>query len=409
MSTSVRYQPLRLLANGGMAELYLARVVGAELFEKLVVVKRVLPAQAGDPDVMARLVNEAKILAHLSHPNIVQILDLARDRDQLFIVMEYVDGADLRQILGRFAELGRRVPLGFACRVAADALAGLGYAHRRCSLDGKPLGLVHRDVSPANVMVSHEGGVKLLDFGIARSRLQVTQARELKGKISYMSPEQVELRALDARSDLFAVGVILWEMVEGRPLFRREDVDQTVTAVRDCVVPAWSVAEAPARLEALVRRALARAPDERPADADQMREELEALIREQRWPADALTVRRTMRELFGEPQPAALAPLADAPTLIIEREAPITLATMPTLPILLSDEPTVVCDDTLVLSTTTPPTGALPPARPVSDPTLVLKRESGRLRRAGWLVVAALILFGLSLALTWMVVVGRAR
>jgi serine/threonine protein kinase len=379
--SSVRYQPLRPLAHGGMAELYLAREVGAEQFEKLVVVKRVLPAHLGDRDSLTRLANEAKILAHLSHPNIVQIVELARDHDELFIVMEYVDGADLRQILSRFAELGWRVPLGFACRIAADALAGLGYAHGRRGLDGKPLGLVHRDVSPPNVMVSHEGGVKLLDFGIARSSLQVTHARELKGKLAYMSPEQIELRALDARSDLFAVGTILWEMLEGRPLFRRDDVEQTVAAVRACAVPPLSRRAVPARLEALLRRALLRSPAERPADADEMREELETLIREQRWPADALTLRRIMRDLFGEP--------AEATTL-----------TLPSMPPLDSDEPTVVRDADTELRFE---------PRPGADATLVVKREAGPLRRAGWLLVVALALFGLSLALTWIVVIGRAR
>ncbi len=300
-----RYALLRKLAEGGMAELFIARQSGLEGFEKLCVVKRILPQLSKDESFVKMFLNEARVAARLNHGNIVQIWDLGKTEDRYFIAMEYVHGEDLREVMRVAEEKRLRPSPGLACRVVADTLAGLHYAHTRASADGKPLGLVHRDVSPQNVLVTYEGGVKLVDFGIAkatRASAEQTQAGLFKGKFSYMSPEQSKGRPLDARSDVFAVGILLWELLTWQRLFKRANEMATLIAVAEEPIPSprQVVPEIPPRLERIVMRALERPLGERYQSAQEMRADLESLLREQRWEADALALERFMRELFAE-------------------------------------------------------------------------------------------------------------
>ena len=198
-----KYALQRKLAEGGMAEIFLAKQTGMEGFEKLVVVKRILPQLCSDDSFVKMFLNEARVAARLNHPNVVQIFDLGKLGEQYFIAMEYVHGEDLRSVIREATDADKRPSLGLACRVVANTLAGLHYAHTRVGADGKPLGLVHRDVSPQNVLITFEGAIKLVDFGIAKATRAIdaaqTQAGLLKGKYAYMSPEQARGQGVDAR------------------------------------------------------------------------------------------------------------------------------------------------------------------------------------------------------------------
>jgi eukaryotic-like serine/threonine-protein kinase len=307
----------RKLAEGGMAELFLAKQQGLEGFEKLVVVKRILPQLSADDSFVAMFLNEARVAARLNHPNVVQIFDLGRLDSAYFIAMEYVHGEDLRTLI-REAGDHKRPSLGLACRIIADTLAGLHYAHTRNGADGKPLGLVHRDVSPQNVIVTFEGTIKIVDFGIAKATRAVgaaqTQAGLLKGKYSYMSPEQARGVAVDARADVFCAGILLWELATWTRLFKRPTEMATLMAVvEETIPPPRAVAPTlPPELDAIIRKALARNPDERYASAQEMRAALEALIRKQAWEADSLALQSYMHELFAGKLSAQAADIAAA-------------------------------------------------------------------------------------------------
>jgi serine/threonine-protein kinase len=300
-----KYSLLRKLAEGGMAEVFLARQAGLEGFEKLVVLKRILPALSKEENFLKMFLNEARVAARLNHPNVVQIWDLGKIEDLYFIAMEFVHGEDLREVFAVSDSLKRPPTPGLVCRILADTLAGLHYAHTRASPDGRPLGLVHRDVSPQNVLVTYEGSVKLVDFGIAKATgatSEQTQAGLFKGKFAYMSPEQSRGKNLDARSDVFSVGILMWELLTWRRLFKRQTEMATLIAVAEDAVPSISrfVKGLPEELDRICQRALARSLDERYGSAQDMRADLEALIRSERWEADAMALQRWMRELFGE-------------------------------------------------------------------------------------------------------------
>src|SRR3954468_6044170 len=205
-----------------MAEVYLARANGPAGWEKECVIKRILPTLAGDQQFVQMFLDEARIAARFNHSNIVQIFDLGQvGPKEFFIAMEYVHGMDLEQLIDAEKKRGGRVPLHIACRIVASIAEGLDHAHRAVDGRGQPLGLVHRDVSPSNVMVSFDGAAKVLDFGIAKaSPLKGrTEVGVIKGKIPYMSPEQVEGQPLDARSDVFSLGTLLFELIAGAKPF----------------------------------------------------------------------------------------------------------------------------------------------------------------------------------------------
>ena len=234
-----KYLLLDRIAVGGMAEVFVAKAFGVEGFERLLAIKKILPTMGEDQEFISMFVDEARIAVQLSHANIVQVLELGKHEENLYIAMEYISGRDVRQLLERFRKRGRPMPTPQACLIVAKVCEALDYAHRKRDPRGVPLGIVHRDVSPQNVLVSFEGEVKLIDFGIAKaeSRLQRTQAGILKGKFSYMSPEQVRGQPVDSRSDIFAVGVLLWELLCGEKLFTGDSDFVVLEKVRNGLVP----------------------------------------------------------------------------------------------------------------------------------------------------------------------------
>lgn len=316
------YRIERRLTGGGMAELFLARAPAGMLdVERAVVLKALPTALASDAHWLSMFYDEARLAARLDHPNLVRVLDLLLEDGRPHIVMEYVDGRDLRLVLKRARSLGVALPRGLACHVVAEVLAALGYVHSRRDTSGRPLGLVHRDVSPANLMVTFTGGVKLIDFGIAKAaqqlRSELTAAGQFKGKCSYSAPEQVRCREIDARTDLFAAGIVLWELVAGRRLFARANDFESLRAILHEPIPPLGTfaADVPEALEAIVARALTREPADRYASAEEMRADLEAVIRAQSWPAGSLELERFMTSLFAdEAKTEAVIPSLELPS-----------------------------------------------------------------------------------------------
>ena len=301
------YRIERRLTGGGMAELFLARAPAGMLdVERAVVLKALPSALATDAHWLSMFYDEARLAARLDHPNLVRVLDLLLEDGRPHIVMEYVDGRDLRLVLRRARALGVAVPPGLACHVVAEVLAALAYVHSRRDASGRPLELVHRDVSPANLMVTFAGGVKLIDFGIAKAaqelRSELTAAGQFKGKCCYSAPEQVRCRAVDARTDLFAVGIVLWELVTGQRLFARESDLESLRAILYEPIPPLGafVPNVPQALQTIVARALAREPGDRYPGAEAMRADLEAVIRATGWPAGSLELERFMASLFSD-------------------------------------------------------------------------------------------------------------
>src|SRR3954471_21572923 len=235
-----KYLLLERIAVGGMAEVFVAKAFGVEGFERLLAIKKILPTMGEDAEFISMFVDEARIAVQLSHPNIVQVLELGKHEDALFIAMEYISGRDLRQLMERYRRRQKPMPLAQVAYIVKEVCEALDHAHRKCDAQGRSLGIVHRDVSPQNVLVGFDGRVKLIDFGIAKaeSRLQKTQAGILKGKFSYMSPEQVKGQSLDGRSDVFACGILLWELVCGEKLFTGNSDYAVLDKVRMGLVPA---------------------------------------------------------------------------------------------------------------------------------------------------------------------------
>ncbi len=307
-----KHDLIRQIAVGGMAELYLARTMGIEGFEKLVVVKRILPQYLGNASFVNMFLNEARLAATLHHPNIAQVYDIGQDGGEFFFSMEYVHGEDLGRMLRNAHESGVPVSLDAALTLAAGLCAGLHHAHEKTGPDGRPLNVVHRDVSPSNVLVSYDGAVKLVDFGIARvASTPGSTAGGLKGKISYMSPEQCKGKtALDRRSDIFSVGTILYELTTGQLPF----TDETEYAILNHIVntdaapPSKLVPGYPPALEAIVMRALARDPEARYRTALDLQGDLEDFAHENRLRVSPLVLARLMSTLF----PARLEEWANA-------------------------------------------------------------------------------------------------
>ncbi len=315
------YQLVKRLAMGGMAQIYLARRRGPEASNELVVVKRILPHLAENLEFVRMFLDEARIAARLAHPNIVQIHDLGAQDDSFFLAMEYIHGEDVRRMWKRAEAQGRSLPIPLACRIIADACAGLDYAHKKTDPAGKPLNIVHRDVSPQNILVSFEGAVKVVDFGIAKAADQATVTRSgvLKGKYSYMSPEQAAGKRVDCRSDVFALGVVLYELLTQTRLFKRSNDMQTLSAVAECQVtpPSQVSPRVPATLDAIVMQALAKDPEDRYAEALQLQEALEEWLSTQPQPTDLAAF---MSELYAE----RLAREARAGMVVVDEDPPGT-------------------------------------------------------------------------------------
>jgi serine/threonine protein kinase len=304
-----RYELVRRLAKGGMAELYLARAHGIHGFEKLVVFKLVLPYLAEDREFVEMFLHEARLAATLDHPNIVHVTDIGEVAGEPFFVMEYVHGQDVRAIMRAASKAGKPLPLSVGLAIVAGAATGLHYVHERRGPDGKFLGLVHRDVSPANVVVSYDGSVKLVDFGIAKATelRQTTRSGVLKGKVNYMAPEQCHGIAVDRRTDVFALGILLYETTTGKRLFAGDsDFYVMSRIVRGLFARPTEVRpDLPPELESIILRALATDPDDRHATAQELLADLESFAHEHRIRLSALTVSDFLSDLFGEqPHPA---------------------------------------------------------------------------------------------------------
>ena len=268
-----KYEILALLALGGTAEIYLARIGGSHGFEKYVVVKCLHDHLADDPEFVKMFLDEARLAAVLDHSNIVQTFELGEHEHRYYMVMEYLAGLSLAMIVRRAAERlpGGKIPVPLILNMAAQACAGLHYAHER-QANGRPLNMVHRDISPQNLVISFEGVVKVVDFGIARAELRETKTKAgtIKGKFAYMSPEQCVATNVDRRTDVFALGVIVWELLTGRRLFKRNSPYETYQAVIDCSVdpPSSLNHELDPGLDAVVMKAVAKDKNDRYASAE---------------------------------------------------------------------------------------------------------------------------------------------
>jgi serine/threonine protein kinase len=273
-STLGRYELVAPLSQGGMGELFLARLAGVAGWHKQVAIKRLLPHLAGDGEFLERFIDEARIAVSLTHGNIVPLFELAEDAGALFIAMEYIDGWDLRQLMRQRPRGERRVPLPAALYIAIEVCKGLAYAHSRTDAAGNPLHIVHRDISPANLIVSRQGEVKIVDFGIAsaRSRLGNTQTGQVRGKLAYMSPEQASGRTVDNRSDLFSLGVVLYEMIAGRRPFDANADHELLARIQSGVFPRLQdvASDVPDEVAAVVHRALAVDVADRFASAEEL-------------------------------------------------------------------------------------------------------------------------------------------
>ena len=272
-----RYTLLRPLATGGMGEVFLAKAVGVAGFQKSVVIKKILPHLANDENFVRRFIDEARLVVTLSHANIVQVFDMGKEEGAYFIAMEFVDGVDLRVLLKVCRNQQISLPLNLALYVLAEVSAGLDYAHNRQGEDGKNLQIVHRDISPSNVMLSKDGAVKLVDFGVAKStsRLNNSLSGSLRGKVRYMSPEQANGETLTNASDVFSLGVMGYELLTGKRLFDGESDLKTLDQVRHGKIPTISAnhPDIPTPVALLIEACLARNPVERP-NADNVRRDL---------------------------------------------------------------------------------------------------------------------------------------
>jgi len=298
-----KYELIGHLATGGMAEIHLARVKGIEGFQKVVVLKRILPALADNPEIVQLFLDEARLAATLQHSNIVQVYDVGVSDGSYFFTMEHVHGEDVRTILRTAGELGWTIGLSEALTIVLGMCAGLHYAHEKVGFDGNPLGIIHRDVSPSNVLVSYDGLVKVVDFGIAKaaSRSSETQHGSVRGKFGYMSPEQCESRPLDRRSDLFAIAIVLYELTTSTKLFRGDSDYAIMKQIVEHPAPPPSTRRPgyPPELERIVMKGLERDRDRRYATAQEMQIDLETFVREQRLAISTVTMARFMEELFG--------------------------------------------------------------------------------------------------------------
>ena len=298
-----KYTLFERIGRGGMADVFKARIQGPAGFERTFVVKRILPHLSDDPSFTKMFIDEAKIAAKLSHPNIVQVFELGSVDDEYFMSMEYVRGHDLAETMRTlWARVGPPRP-ELVAYVGREMCRALAYAHEFTSEDGQVLGMIHRDISPSNVMLSYDGAVKILDFGIAKAlggdaAEENTKSGTLKGKFAYMAPEQTVSNEIDRRIDIFATGIVLHEILTGRRLFKGENDMQTIERVRRCEVVAPSLYNplCPPQLDQIVLQALARNRDERYQSASEMADALDDVVYASRFQATHLA--QTMRSLF---------------------------------------------------------------------------------------------------------------
>jgi serine/threonine-protein kinase len=320
-----RYFLVDRIATGGMAEVYRAVTQGAEGFRRTFVVKRILAEKASSPSFIRMFCDEARICAALHHPNIVQVYDFGHVGGSYFLAMEYLPGKDLSSLMRVLRAAKAAVPPGLVAYIGREAASGLHYAHTLRGAGGKSLGIVHRDVTPSNIMLLYAGGVKLLDFGIAKAATAAGAAGEgegVKGKFGYLAPEQARGGEIDGRADVFALGVTMWEMLVGRRLFAGKDEMETLRNVLQKPVPPPSALRPglPPALDRVVLRALDRSPEKRYQSADELARDCDAVLGELR--ADNQTLRAFLNDLFAEESSSLSLDVPELPEELLADPAP---------------------------------------------------------------------------------------
>ena len=309
-----RYRPLFKLDAGGMAEVYVAEAESMAGFKKKVAIKRILPGLLKDERFVRMFLDEARLSLHLSHANIVSVFDIGKSSSTYFIVMEYVEGPNLKHVLQHLTKRRIVLPMHMTLWILGEVLKGLDYAHTlRDPETGRPFGIVHRDISPPNILFSWNGEVKLTDFGLAKAstQLESTDPGVVKGKFSYLSPEAAHGQEVDARSDIFAVGILAFEMLTGKRLFLGETDYQTVELVRRAEVPSLNAlnADVPPELERIIRRALARDVEHRYQRAGDLHDDLLGFLFSRSLKVSSRMLSDVLEELRSiQPAPQPMAP-----------------------------------------------------------------------------------------------------
>jgi len=321
MGLEGRYTVVKKVADGGMAEIFLAHLTGAQGFARMVIIKRILPVFSVDPHFRNMIVDEAHIAMSLHHGNIVQVLDLGEDRGRYFLAMELVDGWDLATVFARAEDARLPLPPGLCLYVVAQVCRALAYAHSQ-TRNGKPLGLVHRDISPQNVLISEQGEVKLTDFGIAKAlgKRERTQTGVIKGKLDFMSPEQAAGSVLDPRSDIFSVGTLLYLLSTGKRPFDADGQLETLIRVQNAeFVPAQQANPSVSALVAqIITRAMQKAPSDRYDSADEMMRDVEEVLRSEFQSVGQSELKKYLERLSAKDR---VPPISRAPGLPEEEDA----------------------------------------------------------------------------------------
>jgi serine/threonine-protein kinase len=328
-----RYELLLPIASGGMAMVWAARLKGTRGFQKIVAVKTMLPKLSEDEQFEQMFLDEASLASEIHHPHVVEILDLGEQQGVLFLVMEWIDGVPLNQLM-KAARAEGGVPIGVAVRIAMQACAGLHAAHELRNSEGKLVGLVHRDVSPQNILVTYEGVAKVVDFGVAKATAMgggATVAGQIKGKVAYMAPEQIKGGNIDRRVDLFALGIVMYALTTGKHPFRRESEAATmynICAPQAVMPPRKVIPDYPPEVERIIVKALAKDPDKRYQTANEMLRDLDQLPSKLRASTDE-EVANFVKKLLGNKRDERQAALAEA--LILADEHAKHRQTMPGL------------------------------------------------------------------------------
>ncbi|HUS32107.1 MAG TPA: serine/threonine-protein kinase [Kofleriaceae bacterium] len=359
-----RYHVVKRLAKGGMADVLLARTIGVAGFERHVVIKRIHPELGDEPRYRKMFLDEARLAASLHHHNIVQVNDIGEQAGNYFFAMEYVHGEDARTLLIEATNRSQLIPLEHVITIVMAAASGLHHAHEQKGPDKKPLHIVHRDVSPANILVGYDGGVKVADFGIAfaANRAEQTQSGVLKGKASYMAPEQCNCEPVDRRADVFSLGIVLYELATVNPCFRGENDFMTMSAIVNGKFqrPSLLNAAIPAQLEAIILKALSTRPADRYATCDEMRIALEQFAEAQNLRTSTTALADDMKQQFGtRPEPWLEEARPDEAEIEITGSSPLDLVLELKLP---EPEPE---DDLAVPIETTVSKDGMEPLRPV--------------------------------------------
>jgi serine/threonine-protein kinase len=399
-----RYTVVRHLASGGMAELYIARQESMGGFEKPVVLKVLQPRYARNPRVVTMFLDEARLAAKLNHASIVHVYDVADDGGLKYIAMEYIHGETVADIVKRGLAVNKYIPLEHAVYIASETAAGLAYAHDRREPDGQVWRIVHRDVSPTNILVTYEGQTKLVDFGIARAQDELREESGiLPGKAPYMSPEQVRGLGADHRSDIFSLGILLYELTLCRRLYRGRAEEVMKRIVEESVPPPTAIRrDYPAALELIVMRALEKRPEDRYASAAEMRHDLEEFLDDAGLRTGNRRLALYMNELFAPDAPVSAAGVAasrsfaearraEAATadgseeLDFDRRAPLDMRIE-----VASDEPPAV---RFRPRTSTPSVAAVPAPAPSRPPAVTAEpaKDLTRGRFPAWALVLAFI------------------